>query len=62
MHTIFRSNRLSQLLMAAAAVLSGSHAWAADAQHGGDLAKRWCAACHLVASGQKQATRRPGGG
>jgi mono/diheme cytochrome c family protein len=28
---------------------------AADAQHGAELAKRWCATCHLVESGQKQA-------
>ena len=27
---------------------------AADAAHGGDLAKRWCASCHLVEGGQKQ--------
>jgi mono/diheme cytochrome c family protein len=30
-------------------------ALAADAQHGAELAKRWCATCHLVESGQKQA-------
>jgi mono/diheme cytochrome c family protein len=29
---------------------------AADAVHGGDLAKRWCASCHLVEGGQKQAS------
>ena len=28
---------------------------AADAQHGLDLARRWCAACHLVAADQRQA-------
>ena len=56
MHTTFRSLRLLLLLMMAAAVLSGPPAFAAaDAQHGADLAQRWCAACHLVASGQKQA-------
>jgi len=26
-----------------------------DAAHGGDLAKRWCAACHLVAADQTRA-------
>jgi mono/diheme cytochrome c family protein len=31
-------------------------ALAADASHGADLAKRWCAACHLVEAGQKQAS------
>jgi len=29
---------------------------AADAAHGLALAQRWCAACHLVSSGQKQAS------
>ena len=29
---------------------------AADANHGGELARRWCAACHLVDSAQKQAS------
>jgi mono/diheme cytochrome c family protein len=28
---------------------------AADAQHGKDLARRWCAECHLVASDQVRA-------
>jgi mono/diheme cytochrome c family protein len=35
--------------------LCGSPAIAADAVHGGDLAKRWCATCHLVEGEQKQA-------
>jgi mono/diheme cytochrome c family protein len=38
------------------AALSGSQLWAADAKHGAELAKRWCAACHLVAADQKQAS------
>lgn len=29
---------------------------AADADHGADLAKRWCASCHVVANGQAQAS------
>lgn len=33
-----------------------SPAVAADANHGAELAKRWCASCHVVASGQKQAS------
>ena len=33
-----------------------SSAVAADAAHGADLAKRWCAACHVVAGDQKQAS------
>lgn len=33
-----------------------SPAVAADANHGAELAKRWCASCHVVESGQKQAS------
>jgi mono/diheme cytochrome c family protein len=29
--------------------------WAADAAQGGVLAKRWCAACHVVAADQQLA-------
>lgn len=29
---------------------------AADANHGAELAKRWCATCHLVESSQSQAS------
>ncbi len=28
----------------------------ADAEHGGAIARRWCAACHLVAPDQKKAS------
>jgi mono/diheme cytochrome c family protein len=34
------------------AVLSANAAAAADAYQGGVLAKRWCAACHVVAADQ----------
>ena len=44
-----------QILAVAVTGLSGPVALAADAQHGAKLAKRWCATCHLVESGQKQA-------
>jgi mono/diheme cytochrome c family protein len=47
------------ILLSAAALaggISGSTAVAADADHGAELAKRWCAACHVVASDQKQAS------
>ena len=40
----------------AIAGLLGSSAMAADADHGADLARRWCAACHLVEGAQKQAS------
>ena len=33
-----------------------SPAVAADANHGAELAKRWCASCHVVEGGQKQAS------
>ena len=33
-----------------------SPAMAADADHGGELAKRWCASCHVVGSDQKRAS------
>ena len=40
----------------ATAGLGGSLAMAADADHGVELAKRWCATCHLVDGDQKQAS------
>jgi mono/diheme cytochrome c family protein len=53
-----------------AAMLGSGNAVAADAAQGEVLAKRWCAACHVVAEGQNSATpdvpgfasigRRPG--
>jgi mono/diheme cytochrome c family protein len=48
--------RQIRVLVVAAAGLSGSLAMAADPDHGSDLAKRWCAACHVVSAGQKQAS------
>ena len=53
MPTVFRQ---IQVLLVAVVGLSGSAALAADANHGAELAKRWCAACHLVDSTQKQAS------
>jgi mono/diheme cytochrome c family protein len=41
------------LPLAAALTLVASEAQAADAQHGLDLAKRWCAECHIVAADQR---------
>ena len=50
-------SRHARLHLLAAALLSvgvtGS-ALAADAVHGEQLARRWCAACHVVADDQKQ--------
>ncbi len=48
--------RLAEVLVVAAVAFGGPPALAADASHGAELAKRWCASCHLVDSGQKQAS------
>jgi mono/diheme cytochrome c family protein len=44
------------VLVVGAAGFGASPVMAADAAHGADLAKRWCASCHLVESGQRQAS------
>jgi len=36
--------------------LGASPALAADANHGADLAQRWCASCHVVTGSQTQAS------
>ena len=46
---------LIKVLVVAVAGLAGPCAMAADADHGSDLAKRWCAACHVVDTDQKLA-------
>jgi mono/diheme cytochrome c family protein len=43
-------------LMLAASSLGASSAFAADADHGAELARRWCASCHVVTNGQAQAS------
>jgi mono/diheme cytochrome c family protein len=48
--------RHTGILLVVAAGLAGSHALAADADHGADLAKRWCASCHVVSADQGQAS------
>ncbi|WFU75331.1 cytochrome c [Bradyrhizobium sp. CB2312] len=48
--------RRSCLMVVVASSLGASSALAADAGHGADLAKRWCASCHLVGNGQAQAS------
>lgn len=45
-----------QVVIVAAMGFIGPHAEAADANHGGDLARRWCATCHVVDSTQTQAS------
>lgn len=57
MRAVFR--HIWVLLVTTAAIgvaLGGASAVAADANHGADLAKRWCAACHVVDGNQKQAS------
>ncbi|UPJ56703.1 cytochrome c [Bradyrhizobium sp. 192] len=44
------------LLLAVTSSFGTSSALAADPDHGADLAKRWCASCHVVANGQTQAS------
>ena len=48
-------SRHIQVLVVAVVGLAGSCAMAADPDHGSDLARRWCAACHVVDPDQKQA-------
>ena len=44
------------LAFATSALFVGTAAcYAADAEHGRDLAKRWCAACHVVSPDQARA-------
>ena len=41
---------------AVALALSTATCFSADAEHGRDLAKRWCASCHVVAPDQQSAS------
>jgi mono/diheme cytochrome c family protein len=51
---------IAALLSSIFAVVLGDAAAAADAAQGQTLAKRWCAACHIVASDQqKGSTQAP---
>jgi mono/diheme cytochrome c family protein len=43
---------LAGLAFALSAALGGPPATAADAAHGEQLAKRWCASCHIVSPDQ----------
>ena len=42
--------------VAVALALSTATCFSADAQHGHDLAKRWCASCHVVSPDQQSAS------
>lgn len=56
MHGDFRHILLAVAGMALGVMFDGAAALAADAGHGRDLARRWCAACHIVEVEQKQAS------
>jgi mono/diheme cytochrome c family protein len=56
MGAVFRLVLVMGAAVASLPFLGLSSAIAADADHGADLAKRWCATCHVVASDQKQAS------
>lgn len=47
--------RISVLLLSLVAVVGLSQSASAGAEQGGVLAKRWCAACHVVAADQARA-------
>jgi mono/diheme cytochrome c family protein len=44
------------LVVAAGATFAATAAGAADVERGEVMAKRWCAACHVVAAGQARAS------
>jgi len=45
--------RVSAICGVLSVILAPGAALAADANHGGELAKRWCASCHIVSADQK---------
>lgn len=50
------SNALKLLAVASVVLASAAPSAAADPINGKDIAKRWCASCHLIESGQTNAT------
>ncbi|MGA2485526.1 MAG: c-type cytochrome [Roseiarcus sp.] len=51
-HALPSLRRAAAAMAALAALSLSANAYAADVDHGETLAKRWCAACHVVASDQ----------
>ncbi|CCE02589.1 cytochrome c [Bradyrhizobium sp. STM 3809] len=47
---------LIRILAVLAATAVSTSARSADADHGRDLARRWCSSCHLIEGTQKQAS------
>ena len=50
------SKAVRVLCAGSCAVAIASPSFAADISHGREIAKRWCASCHLVERGQPSAT------
>jgi len=48
--------KLMSLFAAVSLVVSTTLCYSADVEHGRDLAKRWCASCHLVSPDQQRAS------
>jgi len=53
-HALPSPRRAAAATAALAALTLAANAYAADVDHGETLAKRWCAACHIVASDQSR--------
>lgn len=53
---VFRKPLIAALLAGSLAAGLVAPGYAGDAKHGGVIAKRWCAACHVVASDQTAAS------
>jgi mono/diheme cytochrome c family protein len=51
-----KTARMPLICLLLGAALKSSPGWAADPAHGEELARRWCAGCHVVASDQRQAS------
>ena len=51
-HALLSPRRVAGALATLAALTLTANAYAADVDHGEMLAKRWCAACHIVAPDQ----------
>jgi mono/diheme cytochrome c family protein len=56
MNKAFALNSLHIAVLAIFAAVVARPALAADASNGGRLAERWCAACHVVSLGQREAS------
>src|SRR4051812_16403825 len=51
-----KTNWAIRVLFVATAALNSSVTLGADIRHGEQLARRWCASCHLVTADQRQVT------